>query len=135
MGGVCAGEETMATILLVDDEPLQASFLKSALERYFDDVQRVPDAAEALCMVEQPGFAGKLGLVIAGHHAAGFGGPAFVHELQDRLPALNVVVIGNDGESSTDYAGNKVYFLPNQSEVEELAAISGFLLEVGARAA
>lgn len=129
------GEETMATILLVDDEPLQASFRKSALERYFDDVQRVPDAAEALCMVEQPGFARKLGLVIAGHHAPGFGGPAFVHELHDRLPALNVVVIGNNGELPTDYRDNKVYFLPNQAEVDELAAISGFLLEQRNRAA
>jgi CheY-like chemotaxis protein len=35
----------MATILLVDDDPLQASVRKSILERRFSDVRRVGDAA------------------------------------------------------------------------------------------
>ena len=53
----------MATILLVDDDPLQAFVRKSTLEKRFHDVERVADAAEALCLVEQPQFAGGLGLV------------------------------------------------------------------------
>ena len=56
----------MATILLVDNDPLQAFLRKSILERRFDDVQRVGDAAEAFCLVEQPQFAENLGLVISG---------------------------------------------------------------------
>jgi DNA-binding NtrC family response regulator len=121
--------ETMATILLVDDEPLQAFLRKSALELRFDHVQRVTDAAEALCLVEQPRFAESLGLVITGHHAAGFGGPEFVAELQDRMPALNVLVLGSNGESASDYATSSASFLPRQASTEELVAVAGQLLE------
>lgn len=126
--GVCAGE-TMATILLVDDEALQASMRKAALEHRFHDVQRVTDAAEALCLVEQPRFAESLGLVITGHHAAGFGGPEFVAELRDRMPALKVLVLGSDGESASDYATSSVCFLPRQASTDELVALAGHLLE------
>ena len=47
------------TILLVDDDPLQAFVRKSILEKRFSDVLRVTGAAEALCLVEQPHFARK----------------------------------------------------------------------------
>ena len=69
----------MTTILLVDDDPLQAFLRKSILERRFRDVERVGDAAEALCLVEQPEFAGQLGLVISGLNmpGIGIGRPAF----------------------------------------------------------
>jgi len=65
----------MAIILLVDNDPLQAFQRKSILERRFQEVERVGDAAEALCLVEQPYFAGKLGLVISGLSMPGIGGP------------------------------------------------------------
>jgi DNA-binding NtrC family response regulator len=119
----------MPTILLVDDDPLQAFARKYALKRYFDDVHRVTDAAEALCLIEQPQFAHNLGLVIAGHHAAGFGGPAFVDELHHRMPALNVIVIGNGDELPADYEGMRVRFIPRNSDVDELAAIAACLME------
>ena len=64
----------MATILLVDSDPLQAHQRRSILERRFPDVQRVGDAAEALCLVEQPQFTANLGLVISGQHMQGIGG-------------------------------------------------------------
>jgi DNA-binding NtrC family response regulator len=125
----------MPTILLVDDDPLQAFVRKCTLRRYFDDVQRVADAAEALCLVEQPEFASNLGLVITGHHAAGFGGPAFVDELHDRLPALRVIVIGNGDELPTDYDGRRVYFVSGHSDFDELATVAGFLMEARERTA
>ncbi len=40
----------------------------SLLGRQFGNVRRATDAAEALCLIEQPEFAGKLGLVISGTH-------------------------------------------------------------------
>jgi len=76
----------MTTILLVDDDPLQAFLTMSLLRRQSAEVRRVTDAAEALCLIEQPDFSSKLGLVISGHHSAGIGGPAFVAELRARLP-------------------------------------------------
>ncbi len=74
----------MATILIVDDDPLQAFLLMSLLGRQFGNVCRVNDAAEALCLIEQPEFAAKLSLVITGNHTPGIGGPAFVAELHAR---------------------------------------------------
>ena len=87
----------MTTILLVDNDPLQASLRKSILERRFSEVERVADAAEALCLVEQPQFAGHLGLVVSGLNMPGIGGPAFVAELHDRLPNVPVLVLGSGG--------------------------------------
>jgi DNA-binding NtrC family response regulator len=118
----------MATILLVDRDPLQACLRKSILERRFPDVQRVGDAAEALCLVEQPPFAENLGLVISGAHMAGIGGPAFVAELHIRMPSLPVLVLGNADEIADDYAGEFVRFLPKPVASEEMLALAGQML-------
>ncbi len=85
---------SMATILLVEDDPLQAFLTMSLLGRQFGDVRRATDAAEALCLVEQPEFATKLSLVISGHDTPGITGPAFVAELQSECPHLPVLVLG-----------------------------------------
>jgi DNA-binding NtrC family response regulator len=118
----------MATILLVDNDPLYALLRKSILERRFHDVQRVGDAVEALCLVEQPLFASNLGLVISGQHLPGFGGPGFVAELHARLPKLPVLVLGNAGEAAKDYIGEGVRFLPRPYATEEMVALAGKML-------
>jgi DNA-binding NtrC family response regulator len=97
----------MPIILLVDDDPLQAFSRKSILERKFRDVLRVCDAAEALCLVEQPHFAGGLGLVISGLHMPGISGPAFVAELHERMPELPVLVLDSGAESASDYSASE----------------------------
>jgi DNA-binding NtrC family response regulator len=118
----------MATILLVDNDPFQALQRKSILERRFGDVQRVGDASEALCLVEQPQFAGNLGLVISGEHMQGIGGPAFVAELHSRLPHMPVLVLGIASEAATDYAGEWVRFLSSPFTNEEMLRAAGLLL-------
>jgi DNA-binding NtrC family response regulator len=116
------------TILLVEDDPLQASFMMSLLRRRFGDVRRATDAAEALCLVEQPEFANELGLVISAHHMLGIGRPAFVAELHDRMPALPVLVLGAPGEAPGDYAAEHVTFLPHPLAAEEMLAVTGRML-------
>jgi CheY-like chemotaxis protein len=117
----------MSTILLVDNDPLQASVCKSILERRFNDVQRVGDAAEALCLVEQPQFAGRLGLVISDLNMPGIGSPAFVAELHERLPKVPILVLGG-GQAKSDYAGGWVRFLSRPFASEEILAAAGELL-------
>lgn len=112
----------MLTILLVDHEPLQASLRKSILEKRFSDVRRVGDAAEALCLVEQPEFANSLRLVISGNHRPGISGPAFVTELLARMPFLPVLVLGGEDESANAYSGPSVHFLPRPFRNEDLLA-------------
>lgn len=119
----------MATILLVDNDPLQAFVRMSTLEKRFPDVQRVADAAEALCLVEQPQFAGKLGLVISGLHMPGVGGPEFVAELHSRLPKVPVLVLGGTSEPPADYDAEGVRFLSKPYATEQMLAAASQLLE------
>jgi len=112
----------MAIILLVDNDPLQAFQRKSILERQFQEVERVGDAADALCLVEQPYFAGKLGLVISGLSMPGIGGPEFVAELHARLPDVPVLVLGSASEAVGDYAGGWVHFLAKPFAMDEMLA-------------
>jgi DNA-binding NtrC family response regulator len=118
----------MSTILLVDNDPLQALQRMSILQRRFYDVQRAGDAAEALCLVEQPQFAGNLGLVISGLDMPGIGGPAFVAELRARLPRVPVLVLGIASEDAGDYQGGSVRFLPRPFAMDEMLKIAGILL-------
>src|SRR5450631_2427945 len=102
----------MAKILLVDDDPLQAFGRKSALETRFHRVERAADAAEALCLIEQPLFAKNLDLVISGIRMPGISGPAFIAELHSRVPSLPVMVLESGCEDAADYADELVRFLP-----------------------
>jgi CheY-like chemotaxis protein len=123
----------MATILLVDDDPLQAFLRKSILEAQFPDVQRATDAAEALCLVEQPQFAANLALVISGHHMPGLGGPAFVAEIRTRLPWIPILVLGGVDEYPEDYAGSGACFRPRPVSSEDLLALTRQLLTQNVR--
>ena len=119
----------MTSILLVDDDPLQASLIISVLEQRFGDVRRVFDAAEALCLIEQPEFTSKLRLVICGHQTPGIGGPAFVNELRTRMPDLPVLVLGSVGESSADYAAVRVVFMEKPFAAERMLALARQMLD------
>jgi DNA-binding NtrC family response regulator len=123
----------MRTILLVDDDPLQAFVRVSALEKRFRDVVRVADAAEALCLIEEPHFSSSLGLVISGHHRPGLGGPAFVAELHTRKPDVPVLVLGNGIENAADYGESGVRFMPKPTHNEELVEIAGQMMNQNGR--
>jgi DNA-binding NtrC family response regulator len=125
----------MTTILLVEDDPLQASLTVSLLKRRFNDVRRAADASEAFCLIEQPEFAGKLCLVILGHHTRGIGGPAFVAELHARMPALPVLVLGAAGEAPGNYADENVTFLPRPSALEEILSLTSRMVSQAKNAA
>jgi DNA-binding NtrC family response regulator len=118
----------MTTILLVDDDPFQASMMMSTLGRQFGDVRRANDAADALCLIEQPDFADRLGLVICGHHTRGIGGPAFVAELRSRVPALPILVLGAADDASAEYGGGHVVFLPRPVGREKMLEVTSQML-------
>jgi DNA-binding NtrC family response regulator len=119
-----------ATILLVEDDPFQAFFHRSALGRHFASIERAADASEAFIRVEEPGVEETLALIVAGLRLPGWAGPAFVSELTSRVPNVPVLVIGRPGETATDYTGNLVKFLPAaSSERDFLAAVKGILSE------
>ncbi len=110
----------MTTILLVDDDPLEAAIRKSALEKRFYNVHRVVDPADAFCMVEQPHFAGDLSLVIADLHRPGIDGPEFVAEMHARLPGVPMLVLGPPEELSANQTEAAVRFLSGHVAPEEM---------------
>lgn len=116
----------MTTILLVDDDPLEAFVRKSALEKKFRDVQRVADPLEAFYMVEQPQFAGKVGLVIADLHRPGLDGQEFVTEIHSRLPGVPVLVLSRIKGTQAQQEG--VRFLSQQSASEEMLTAASQML-------
>jgi DNA-binding NtrC family response regulator len=118
----------MATILLVDNDPLQASLMMSLLGSRFGSVCRVNDAAEALCLIEQPEFSGNLGLVITGHHTPGIGGPAFVTELRARKPGLPVLVLAAKDAVPSEYSDAHVVFLPRPFGGDKMLAVTRQML-------
>lgn len=116
------------TILIVDDDPLQAYMCKTLLDKRFAHVKRVADAAEALCLVEQPQFAEELGLVISRDRLPGIGGPAFVAELHSRLPELPVLVLGDDVHWPPDMKGAHMRFLPHACATDEIVTAASQML-------
>ncbi|MGA3132767.1 MAG: response regulator [Terracidiphilus sp.] len=118
----------MTTIFLVDDDPLQASLMVSLLGRRFGEVCRASDAGEALCLIEESGFAETLGLVICGHHTLGIGGPAFVAELHTRMPDLPVLVLGTTGESAAHYSAGNVAYLAKPYKADKILTLTGQML-------
>jgi DNA-binding NtrC family response regulator len=123
----------MRTILLVDDDPFHAFVRVSALERRFRDVVRVADAAEALCLIEEPNFSSRLGLVISGHHRPGLGGPAFVAELHTRKPEVPVLILANGDENAADYGQTGARFMSKSTANDELVEIAGQMMNQNGR--
>lgn len=128
----------MVTVLIVESDPLEGFLRKSILERQFLDVVRVCDAAEALCLVEQPHFAKNLGLVIASHPMLGIGGPAFVAELHARLPRVRILVLMDPnapslgdlapGPNADPLTAASIRFLPRPFSIDQLLNLAAQML-------
>lgn len=119
----------MTTVLLVDDDPLQAHVRKSILGRHFTGIHRASDAAEAFILVEDPGFAQGLRLVVVGLNRPGLGSPAFVAELTSRLPSIPVLVLGRGREEAAFFEGPRVRFLPRTAPAEQIVAVSRQMMD------
>jgi CheY-like chemotaxis protein len=113
----------MATILLVDDNPLRASLRLSILERSVQDVVRATDASEALCLVESQEFASGLRLVITGHQMSAISGPEFVAELRSRLPLVPVLVLSAHAVAEAEYEGISQVFHSQANSTDELRMV------------
>ncbi len=119
----------MTTVLLVDDDPLQARVRRSILGRHFRQVERAADAAEAFILVEDNYFAQHLGLVVVGLDRPGLGSIAFVDELTSRLPSVPILVLGLKREDAALCHNSNVRFLPRAVSAEQFLAVSRQMME------
>ncbi|HEY2170776.1 MAG TPA: hypothetical protein VGJ30_14205 [Candidatus Angelobacter sp.] len=119
----------MTKILLVDDDPLHAAVRKAILVRKYPDVQRVSDAAEALCLVEQPQFAYDLNMIVASGLSSGIGLANFVSEIHLRMPDLPVLVIDEKRANYPNLSGYRVEFLKRPVTADDLLTAVSKMLE------
>ncbi len=98
------------SVLLVDDNAVQAAIRQTILKRAGYDVMAVLNAERALEQVQGGDLALPIGLVITDHLMPGMNGSAFVRALRQTHPDLPVMVISGLEEAETEYEGMNVTF-------------------------
>jgi DNA-binding response OmpR family regulator len=104
------------TILLVDDNPLQAATRQAILTYSGNKVFIATNAGQALAQLKDT----ELGLVITDHLMPGMNGPQFVTELRKRLPNVPVLVLSGMPDAEDEYAGMNVLYRLKPIAPEEL---------------
>ncbi len=102
--------ENQPTILLIDDNAVQAATRQAILQRagYFVIANLSPQ--RALEQFKSSGFPEDIDLVITDHIMPGMNGSAFVKELRAYHPRLPVLVISGMEEAEDEYLGLDVMF-------------------------
>lgn len=119
------------TILLVDDNAVQAAVRQAILKRNGYSVVTTLNPRRALEQVRNGDFLTQIDLVITDHIMPGMTGSAFVREIRSLQPAIPVLVISGLEEAAQEYEGLNVEFRvkPLQPEcllecVQQLAGLS-----------
>lgn len=99
------------TILLVDDNAIQAATRQTILKRAGYFVIAALNPVRALEQFQEDGFPARISAVMTDHIMPGMTGSQFVRELRKRGSHLPVVVISGLEEAEEEYAGMDVRFL------------------------
>jgi DNA-binding response OmpR family regulator len=99
-----------ATILLIDDNAIQAATRQTILKRAGYFVIAALNPARALEQIQSGEFPAEIGLVITDHLMPGMSGADFVKGLRKTHPTLPVMVISGLEEAEEQYAGLNVTF-------------------------
>ncbi len=106
-----AHPQNATTVLLIDDNAIQATTRQAILRRAGYFVIAALDPARALEQFQHDGFAAPIGAVITDHVMPGMNGAEFVRELRRTHPELPVMVISGEEDAEAEYAGMNVRFL------------------------
>ncbi len=98
------------TILLIDDNAVQAATRKEILKRSDYFVIAVLSPQRALEQFRNQEYAEDIRLVITDHVMPGMTGAAFVRALREIHPSMPVMVISGLEEAEEEYAGLNVLF-------------------------
>ena len=108
------------TILLVDDNVVQAAIRQTILKRAGYFVVTALDPTRALEMLVEDHFPSEIELVITDHVMPGMSGTKFVSELRTHFPKLPVLVITGMQEAGDQYLGLDVTFRVKPLPPEQL---------------
>jgi CheY-like chemotaxis protein len=120
-----------ATILLIDDNAVQAATRQTILKRAGYFVIAALNPVRALEQFQGGEFPAEIGLVITDHLMPGMSGVEFVKGLRKTHPTLPVMVISGLEEAEEQYAGLNVTFRMKPVLPELLLASVHRLLGVG----
>lgn len=99
-----------ATVLLIDDNAVQAATRQTILKRAGYFVIAALNPQRALEQFRSSEFPEEIGLVITDHIMPGMSGSEFVRELRKLHPELPVLVISGLEEAEAEYEGMNVLF-------------------------
>jgi DNA-binding NtrC family response regulator len=101
---------TTPTILLIDDNAIQAATRQTILKRVGYFVIAVLSPQRALEQLRAGEFADEISLVITDHVMPGMNGSAFVGALRETHPDLPVLVISGLMEAEAEYDDLNIVF-------------------------
>ena len=99
-----------ATILLIDDNAVQAATRQTILKRAGYFVIAALSPTRALDQISGGEFPAEIGLVITDHVMPGMNGADFVKALRKTNPTIPVLVISGLDEAEEEYVGLNVTF-------------------------
>jgi DNA-binding response OmpR family regulator len=99
-----------ATLLLIDDNAVQAATRQTILKRAGHFVIAALNPARALEQIQTGEFPAEIQLVITDHLMPGMSGADFVRALRKTHPKLPVLVISGLPEAEDEYSGLHVTF-------------------------
>lgn len=97
-----------STILLLDDDPVQAATRKAILASAGNAVVVTRDPKEALALLENPERRDQFGFVITDHFMPAMHGPRFVSELRKIHPTVPILVLSGMPGVEEEYKGLNV---------------------------
>jgi len=119
-----------STVLLVDDNAIQAATRQTILKRAGYSVQAALNPMRALELIQKNDFAMDIGAVITDHIMPGMNGAEFVRELRKFRPSLPVIVISGLEEAESEYEDLDVRFLVKPLPPDQLLANLRSVLEI-----
>ena len=98
------------TVLLIDDNAIQAATRQTILKRAEYFVIAVLSAERALEQFRNDEFPAKIDLIVTDHVMPGMNGAEFVREVRAFAPDIPILVISGMEEAEAEYAGLDVHF-------------------------
>jgi CheY-like chemotaxis protein len=118
-----------ATLLLIDDNPIQAATRQTILKRAGYHVMAVLSPERALETLRANEYPAPIDLILTDHIMPGMNGAEFITELRTFAPAVPVLVISGLAEAEDEYAGLGVDFRLKPLMPDNLLAIVHRLVE------
>ncbi len=116
-------------ILLVDDNPIQATTRKAILERVGFTVKTFFSAKDALLYLREDKEE-SVGLVITDHIMPELSGTAFVFQLRQQNRHVPVIVLSGMEEAEVEYQEFNIIFRTKPIAPDELQALAVRLLNL-----